>query len=61
MEEEKKDNKGIVRTSETACFPKMRKEGWGVEGLPYPAGLALIQARWDLCIGCGMCEVACPA
>jgi len=35
------------------------KEGWGREDLPYPSGVALIEARWDLCTGCGMCEVAC--
>lgn len=35
------------------------KEGWGVENWPYPKGLAYIQARWDLCIGCSMCEMAC--
>ncbi len=27
--------------------------------MPYPDGVALIQARWDLCIGCGACEIAC--
>jgi ferredoxin len=35
------------------------KKGWGIENLPFPKGLALIEARWDLCIGCGFCEVAC--
>lgn len=35
------------------------KKGWGVENIPYPKGEALIEARWDLCIGCGLCEVAC--
>jgi len=35
------------------------KKGWGVENLPYPKGVALVEARWDLCIGCGYCEVAC--
>ncbi len=35
------------------------KEGWGVENVPFPKGIAYIQARWDLCIGCGMCEIAC--
>jgi len=35
------------------------KKGWGVENLPTPEGLALIEARWDLCIGCGLCEIAC--
>jgi Fe-S-cluster-containing hydrogenase component 2 len=35
------------------------KSGWGVENMPNPKGVALIQARWDLCIGCGACEAAC--
>ncbi len=35
------------------------KKGWGVEDMPFPKGEALIQARWDLCIGCGICEIAC--
>jgi anaerobic carbon-monoxide dehydrogenase iron sulfur subunit len=35
------------------------KKGWGVENIPYPEGMALIEARWDLCIGCGFCEMAC--
>lgn len=35
------------------------KPGWGVENLPRPAKTALVEARWDLCIGCGYCEVAC--
>jgi len=33
--------------------------GWGVENLPFPEGVAYIQPRWDLCIGCGACEIAC--
>ena len=37
----------------------MEKKGWGIEGLPFPDGVAYIQTRWDLCIGCGMCEIAC--
>lgn len=36
-----------------------RKKGWGVENLPLPEGVALVEARWDLCIGCGYCEIAC--
>lgn len=35
------------------------KTGWGIENLPYPLGAALVMARWDLCIGCGACEIAC--
>lgn len=39
--------------------PAPEKTGWGVENLPYPEGVAYIQTRWDLCIGCGACEIAC--
>lgn len=39
--------------------PGEGKTGWGVENMPDPSGVALIQARWDLCIGCGICEIAC--
>lgn len=35
------------------------KKGWGGENIPFPEGTAYIQTRWDLCIGCGMCEIAC--
>lgn len=35
------------------------KEGWGIEKMPYPKGVAYISARWDLCVGCGACELAC--
>ena len=38
---------------------KVDKSGWGVEGLPYPTGPAFIQLREDLCVGCGICEMAC--
>jgi hypothetical protein len=27
------------------------QDGWGIEKLPYPTGVALIQTRWDLCTG----------
>jgi Fe-S-cluster-containing hydrogenase component 2 len=33
--------------------------GWGIEQYPYPEGFAYISARWDICIGCGACEMAC--
>ncbi len=46
-----------VREANPGQPPK--KEGWGVENLPYPKGVALIQTRWDLCTGCGTCEMAC--
>ena len=52
MSEEKK--------SEVTNFMLGRdKPGWGVEDMPVPSGAALIQARWDLCVGCGACEIAC--
>jgi Fe-S-cluster-containing hydrogenase component 2 len=35
------------------------KQGWGTENMPYPTGVALIEARWDRCTGCGACEMAC--
>ena len=35
------------------------KKGWGIEDLPFPKGVGYIQTRWDLCIGCGLCEIAC--
>ena len=35
------------------------QEGWGKEKLPYPEGVGYITTRWDLCIGCGACEIAC--
>jgi Fe-S-cluster-containing hydrogenase component 2 len=35
------------------------KLGWGTENMPYPKGVALIEARWDRCTGCGACEMAC--
>ncbi|MBI4289358.1 MAG: 4Fe-4S dicluster domain-containing protein [Chloroflexi bacterium] len=38
---------------------KCVKTGWGLEDLPYPEGTALVQTRWDLCVGCGVCEMAC--
>lgn len=37
----------------------VKEEGWGLENLPYPKGASYISARWDLCVGCGACEVAC--
>src|SRR5680860_54267 len=39
--------------------PNQSQEGWGLEKLEYPEGVAYISARWDLCVGCGHCEVAC--
>ena len=35
------------------------QEGWGLEKLEYPEGVGYISARWDRCVGCGHCEVAC--
>jgi len=36
-----------------------QEEGWGLEKLPYPSGVGYISARWDLCVGCGACEIVC--
>jgi Fe-S-cluster-containing hydrogenase component 2 len=47
------------REAATPVVAVAPKEGWGIENLPYPQGLAYIQARWDLCVGCGACELAC--
>ncbi len=38
---------------------KSGKTGWGVENHPYPKGVAYIHTREDLCVGCGICEMAC--
>ena len=38
---------------------KVEKLGWGVEHLPYPTGHAFIHTRDNLCVGCGICEMAC--
>ena len=35
------------------------REGWGAEDMPPPEKAGLIQTRWDRCVGCGACEVAC--
>lgn len=35
------------------------KQGWGLEKIPYPKRVGYISARWDLCVGCGACEMAC--
>lgn len=31
----------------------------GPEDLPPPKGVGYIHTRWDLCVGCGACEMAC--
>jgi len=35
------------------------KGGWGIDKVPYPKGAASIWTRDLLCVGCGICEVAC--
>ncbi len=35
------------------------EDGWGVEDHPFPQKIAYIQTREDLCVGCGICEMAC--
>ena len=56
-----KKESGVTIERPKVVVPKAKlpEKAWGVEGLPYPEGLAYIQARWDLCIGCGACEMAC--
>ena len=49
-----------MEKKETDYLEALRnKKSWGVENVPDPEGVALIEARWDLCIGCGYCEMAC--
>jgi carbon-monoxide dehydrogenase iron sulfur subunit len=38
---------------------KKEKTGWGIDNIPYPEGAALICTRDLLCVGCGICELAC--
>lgn len=42
----------------SGASPPPRK-GLGLENIPLPTGFAYVQPRWDLCIGCGICEAAC--
>ncbi len=48
-----------ISSSQAARKESLAKTGWGVENMPFPNGVAYIQTRWDLCIGCGLCEIAC--
>lgn len=52
MDEQNKKTDSILHSPQ-------EKQGWGGEKMPYPSEVALIQARWDLCTGCGTCEMAC--
>lgn len=38
---------------------KEEKTGWGVDNVPYPEGSSLVCTRDLLCVGCGICELAC--
>ncbi len=38
---------------------RVKTKGWGIENLPFPEGPSYIQTRWDLCIGCELCMIAC--
>jgi Fe-S-cluster-containing hydrogenase component 2 len=38
---------------------KREKTGWGIDNVSYPEGNALICTRDLLCVGCGICELAC--
>lgn len=58
MQKKTKELKG-QRKSSAPQPSEAAKGGWGKEDLPYPDGVALIQTRWDLCTGCGICEIAC--
>ena len=51
MAEERKESVGFMLGKD--------KTGWGVENMPSPEKLGIIQTRWDLCVGCGACEIAC--
>lgn len=57
--------KKVPRTIEEAAAQGAKKAApetvWrmGAEDLPKPKGVGYIQARWDLCTGCGACEMAC--
>jgi Fe-S-cluster-containing hydrogenase component 2 len=33
--------------------------GWGMENYPYPGGKASIETVEMLCVGCGICQIAC--
>ena len=33
--------------------------GWGMENYPYPGGKASIETVEMLCVGCGICQMAC--
>jgi Fe-S-cluster-containing hydrogenase component 2 len=59
MEEKAEEKKPTGEATKTSSEPQVEKTGWGVENMPNPTGVGLIQARWDLCTGCGMCEMAC--
>jgi Fe-S-cluster-containing hydrogenase component 2 len=38
---------------------KVKNKGGGKENLQLLEGIAYIQTRWDLCIGCELCTIAC--
>jgi carbon-monoxide dehydrogenase iron sulfur subunit len=45
--------------SPVEMIKKREGPGWGVDNCPYPQGNALISTRDLLCVGCGICELAC--
>ncbi|MDP2718363.1 MAG: 4Fe-4S binding protein [Dehalococcoidia bacterium] len=60
-EEKKKVYRIVGETSRGKEKKPEPKSIWrmGPEDLPTPKGVGYIQSRWDLCTGCGACEMAC--
>jgi len=61
MNHERETSSSVDHSKISQSTPEIKepKKGWGIEDLPFPNGVAYIQTRWELCIGCGMCEIAC--
>ncbi len=55
---EEHDGKAVIKQTNSNDL-RTEERGWGIEDIPFPKGIALIECRWDLCIGCGLCEIAC--
>ncbi len=60
-EEPKKSFKTVEERASQKESKSASQTVWrmGVEDLPKPKGVGYIQTRWDLCTGCGACEMAC--
>ena len=50
---------GSTRSPDNLKSAASKESGWGIENVPYPKGLAHIKPRYDLCVGCGICEMEC--